>query len=75
MYPIEYTCTKEETIRTGISIDTVKESKLKLHSTFSDSESTHLKSCIDTGILFIPTSINDNIDRMVVTITDEHVIN
>jgi hypothetical protein len=35
MYSIEYMCTKELTIKTGINIDTVKLSKLKLHDTFS----------------------------------------
>lgn len=67
-------CTSEETINTGINIDTVKESKLKLHSTLSDSESTHLKSCKDTEILFKPTSINANVESKVVIITDVHVI-
>ena len=75
MYPIEYIWTSEETTKTGINIDTVKESKLKLHSTLSDSESTHLKSCRDTDILFKPTSINANVESKVVTITDIHVIN
>ena len=69
MYPIEYICTKEETINTGINIDTVKESKLKLHNTFNDSESTHLKSCTDTGILFKPTSMKDNTEMIVVITT------
>jgi len=67
-------CTSEETINTGINIDTVKESKLKLHSTLSDSESTHLKSCKDTEILFKPTSINANVESKVVIITGVHVI-
>lgn len=75
MYPIEYICTKEETINTGINIDTVKESKLKLHNTFSDSESTHLKSCTDTGMLFKPTSMKDNTEMIVVITTNEQVIN
>jgi hypothetical protein len=39
-------CTKEETIRTGISIDTVKESKTNPHDTFNDSESIHVNSLI-----------------------------
>ena len=75
MYPIEYMCTNEEIINTGINMDTVKESKLKLHSMFNDSESTHLKSCTDTGILFSPTSTKDNMDIIVVITTDEQVIN
>lgn len=49
-------CTKKDTTKTGISIDTVKESKLNPHKTFSDSESTHLKVDIDTDTLFKPTS-------------------
>ena len=46
MYPIEYICTKEEIINTGISIDTVKESKLNPHEIFNDSESIHLNKWI-----------------------------
>ena len=68
-------CTKEETTNTGINIDTVNESKLKLHNTFNDSESTHLNSCTVTGILLIPTSTNDNAERIVVIATSEHVMN
>ena len=75
MYPIEYMCTKELTIKTGINIDTVKLSKLKLHSTLSDSLSIHLKRFIDTGMLFKPTSKNATIANKVVTITLVHVIN
>lgn len=56
IYPIEYKCTNEDTINTGINIDTVKESKLKLHKTFKDSESIHLNNWMETGALFIPTS-------------------
>jgi hypothetical protein len=67
-------CTKEDTTNTGISIDTVKESKLKLHRTFNDSESIHLNNFIDTGMLFIPTSKKEIIERKVVIINDEHVI-
>ena len=74
MYPIEYIWTKEETISTGINIDTVKESKLKLQSIFNDSESTHLKIWTETGKLFIPTSMNDNTEIAVVSTTHEHVI-
>jgi|SRR6267154_2659180 hypothetical protein len=75
MYPIEYMCTKELTIKTGINIDTVKLSKLKLHDTFSDSLSIHLKRFIDVGILFIPTSKKVIIANKVVTTTHVHVIN
>jgi hypothetical protein len=42
MYPIEYTCTKDDTINTGINMETVKESKLNAQDTFKDSESIHL---------------------------------
>jgi len=75
MYPIEYTCTKEETINTGINIDTVKESKLKPQETFNDSESIHLNRWIDTGMLFKPTSKKASIANVVVKITELHVIN
>src|ERR1700722_3853128 len=75
MYPIEYMCTKELTIKTGINIDTVKLSKWKPHRTFSDSLSIHLKRLIDTGILFKPTSKKATVANKVVTITLVHVIN
>jgi len=75
MYPIEYTCTKEDTINTGISIDTVKESKLNPHDMFNDSESIHLNKCIETGMLFKPTSKKASTANVVVKITAEHVIN
>ena|ERR1700712_585415 len=68
-------CTKEETINTGINIDTVKESKLNPHDIFKDSESIHLKRCIDTGMLFKPTSKKASIAHVVVKITHKHVIN
>jgi len=67
-------CTNELTIRTGINIDTVKLSKLKAHNTLSDSLSIHLKRCIDTGMLFKPTSKKATIANNVVTITLVHVI-
>ena len=67
--------TKEDTISTGINIDTVNESKWKPHDTLSDSLSIHLKSWIDTGILFRPTSKKATIAKIVVTITELHVIN
>ena len=57
------------------NIDTVNESKLKDHATFKDSASIHLNKCIVTGILFIPTSINENIAIIVVTNIQVHVIN
>ena len=75
MYPIEYICTKEEIINTGISIDTVKESKLNPHEIFNDSESIHLNKWIDTGMLFKPTSKKASIANVVVIITELHVIN
>ena len=74
MYPIEYTCTREETINTGINMETVKESKLKLQATFNDSESIHLKFSIYTGLLFIPTSINANIESTIVNSNDVQAI-
>ena len=61
-------------MRTGINIDTVKESKLKLHKTFNDSESIHLKSFTETGMLFKPTSIKASVAKIVVVITDVHAI-
>lgn len=67
-------CTKEDTIKTGISIDTVKESKLKLQDTFKDSESIHLNKFIYTGVLLKPTSKNAIIASNVVVKTDAHVI-
>ncbi|MCZ6914731.1 MAG: hypothetical protein O7C59_09975 [Rickettsia endosymbiont of Ixodes persulcatus] len=67
-------CTREETISTGISIDTVKESKLNPHKTLSDSKSTHLKANTDTGMLFKPTSENIIIAKSVVVITHKLVI-
>ena len=74
MYPIEYKCTSEDTINTGINIDTVNESKLNPQNTFSDSESIHLNNFIDTGTLFKPTSKKANIAIRVVVITDVHAI-
>src|SRR6267154_1171903 len=68
-------CTKEETIKTGINIDTVKLSKLKAHNTLRDSLSIHLNRFIDTGMLFKPTSKKATIANKVVTITLVHVIN
>ena len=68
-------CTKEDIINTGISIDTVKESKLNPHEIFNDSESIHLNKWIDTGMLFKPTSKKASIANVVVVITEEHVIN
>lgn len=55
-------------------METVKESKLKLHSTFNDSESIHLNSFMDTGALFMPTSKKDKIESIAVITTNEHVI-
>ena len=73
IYPIEYICTKEDTINTGINIDTVKLSKLKLHFIFNDSASIHLNNSILTGIWFNPTSKKANIANIVVIITQPHV--
>ena len=74
IYPIEYMCTREETIRTGINIDTVKESKLKPHNILRDSESIHLNRLTCTDRLLIPTSKKLSIESIVVTITQLHVI-
>lgn len=71
---MEYTCTNEDTINTGINIETVKESKLKPHKTLSDSESIHLNKCIATGMLLSPTSKKANVANIVVIITDPQVI-
>lgn len=71
---MEYMCTNEETIKTGINIDTVKESKIKPHDTLRDSESIHLNRFIYTGILLIPTSKKLTIESIVVIITQVHVI-
>jgi len=68
-------CTKLDTINTGISIDTVKESKLKLQNIIKDSESIHLNNLISTGIEFNPTSVNITIDIRVVIKIDKQVIN
>jgi hypothetical protein len=67
-------CTKEETISTGISIETVSESKWNPHDTFNDSESIHLNTSMDTGILFNPTSKKANTANSVVNTTAVHVI-
>lgn len=56
-------------------METVKESKWNPHDTLSDSESIHLNSCIDTGMLFKPTSKKAIIAKIVVVITQLHVIN
>lgn len=47
---------------------------MKLHSTLSDSESIHLKSLTETGILLRPTSKKAIVASIVVVITDVHVI-
>jgi len=74
MYPIEYTCTKEDIINTGINIDTVKESKLNAQDTFKYSASIHRNKCIFTGLLFNPTSMKANMASIVVVITHVQVI-
>jgi hypothetical protein len=75
MYPIEYTCTTEDTINTGINIETVKESKLKAQLMFKLSTSIHLNKCMVTGMLLRPTSKNAIIANSVGIITQLHVIN
>ena len=72
---MEYMCTIDETINTGINIDTVNESKLNPQNTSNDSESIHLKSWIVTGMLFNPTSKKVNIEIIVAINTKLHVIN
>jgi len=42
---------------------------------FNVSESIHLNKCIETGILFKPTSKKASIASVVVSITERHVIN
>lgn len=74
IYSIEYICTKDDTTKTGINIDTVKLSKLNPQNTFKDSESTHLNNCIDTGILLKTTSVKATKDNKVVIITHEHAM-
>jgi hypothetical protein len=74
MYPIEYICTKEDTINTGINIDTVNVSNTNPQDTFSDSESIHLNNLRYTEILLIPTSKNANIANVVVNNTEVQVI-
>jgi len=61
-------------IKTGINIETVKESKLNPHNTFRDSESSHLNNCICTGVFDNPTSIKVKKESIVVNITDPQVI-
>ena len=68
-------CTKEETIKTGINILTVKLSKWKLHKILSDSLSIHLNRFIETVILLKPTSKKAIIANNVVIIIERHVIN
>jgi len=67
-------CTREETISTGINIDTVNVSKTNPQDIFSDSESIHLNNLMYTEILLIPTSKKANIASVVVINTDTQVI-
>ena len=60
-------------IKTGISIETVNESKWNPQNTFNDSESIHLNTSIDTGILFSPTSKKAKTAKIVVVTTAVHV--
>lgn len=75
MYPIEYTCTNEDTMSTGINIETVNVSKLKPQDRLRDSTSIHLIRYIVTGILFRPTSIKTTTAKKVVIRTQVQVIN
>jgi hypothetical protein len=61
-------------INTGINIDTVNASKLKLHNTNNDSESIHLNNFNVKGIEFKPTSKKHIRANIVVIIIEEHVI-
>ena len=61
--------------KTGINIDTVKESKLKLHDILKNSESIHLNILIDTAVLLKPTSKKVSTDIIVVIKIELHVIN
>jgi hypothetical protein len=61
-------------IKTGISIETVNESKWNPQDTFNDSESIHLNTSMDTGILFNPTSQKAKPASIVVVTTAVHVI-
>jgi len=61
-------------IKTGINIETVKESKLNAQDTFKYSASIHRNKCIFTGFLFKPTSIKAKTAKIVVVITHVHVI-
>jgi hypothetical protein len=67
-------CTNEDTINTGINIDTVNESKLNPHNIYRDSESTHLNNFNVEGIELNPTSKNVIIAKNVVIIIELHVI-
>jgi hypothetical protein len=67
-------CTKEETINTGINIDTVNESNVNPHHIFNDSESIHENNLIYTGILLIATSKKLIILSTVVNTTDRDAI-
>ena len=75
IYPIEYKWTNDETIRTGINMDTVKASKLNPHITWRFSESIQVNNSNVTGMLFKATSKKTMIDKKVVNITELHVIN
>ena len=74
MYPMEYTCTTEDTNNTGISIDTVKASNLKAQSMCNDSRSIHLNKLIETDVLLHPTSKKRKIAKKVVMATQLHVM-
>ena len=67
--------TKLDTINTGISIEAVKLSKLKLHNIYTNSESNHLNSLTCTGIWFILTSKNIRVIIRVVIVIHNIVNN
>lgn len=58
-----------EITSTGINMDTVTESKLKLHETSRDSLFSHLNNSKETGMLFNPTSKKAKTAKKVVIIT------
>jgi len=67
--------TNKEIIKTGINIDTVKESKLNPHKILTNSESIQVNNIIFTIILLNPTSQKIIKVNMVVIKTEIQVIN
>ena len=65
---MEYICTKELIINTGINIDTVKLSNWKIQRILNSSVTIHLNKLIKTGMLLKPISIKAIIDNITVII-------